>query len=566
VLLNVKPHVGNQPGVSERRRVPNIGHVLLLLCLLALFPSCTNYSSVRKVSPEHDSSTPAGKIIDRSTELPPSPPLVRLGGFLDAAATAAHVLEKHPDDEEARSDYNFAVGRVFEIIEKNGLEPWKKPLACPGADRIWSLTIERDPRPQYNPSHFDILPADVFEFRGSLVGMRVLKPGLGAPLVVVSDETRFQRKDRFQGGNIFYGMTGVLNFKGRQCRGVFLDPLAVETVAFNGASHPLAADFTAPVALALARQDHRRKELSGLFNPSDFEGKVRLARLQPYDPAKIPILCIHGLGDSQATWAPLIQTLRGDEFIRKNYQFWFFSYPTAYPYPLTASVLRRRLDDISAYYQGHKKIVVIGHSMGGMIGRTLITDSGMKLWDVYYDRPPAEMPFSAETRRIMSDALIFKHREDISRVIFASASHRGSDVATGFLGRLGRRIIGSPNHMIPDEPTVLSLATPDSTGGNLNRLPNSIDFLKPTNRFVTTFAEIPVTRGIPYHSIIGDRGRGGNLDHRRPVSTDGIVPYWSSHLEGAESELIIPSHHWSNQHPQGIAEVGRILKEHLKNP
>jgi hypothetical protein len=97
-------------------------------------------------------------------------------------------------------------------------------------------------------------------------------------------------------------------------------------------------------------------------------------------------------------------------------------------------------------------------------------------------------------------------------------------------------------------------------------MPNSIDFLKPDNRFVSTLASIPTAPGIPYHSIIGDRNRGGNLDHRWPVSTDGIVPYWSSHLEGAESELIIPSHHWTNQHPQGIAEAGRILREHLIKP
>ncbi len=540
--------------------------LFLLSCLLLVTTSCSHYSTVRVVRPTHASSTSAGEIIAHSLKRPPPPPSIQLGGFLDAASDAAVVLQTHPSDAEALQDYNFAVGRIFGIIEDHGLEPWKAPLACPGASKVWSLSIKRDPRPQLNPSLFDIHPADIFEFRGSLVIQRTLKEGLGAPLVVVSDDTRFPRNEPFQGGNIFYGMTGVMAFKGDQVTGEFLDPLAVEDIKLNGNSHPLAADFTAPVALALARQDHRRKELNNLFNPSEFEGKIRLARLQPYDPTKIPILCIHGLGDSQATWAPLIQTLRGDAFIRKNYQFWFFSYPTAYPYPLTASVLRRRLDEISAYYPDHKEIVVIGHSMGGMISRTLITDSGTKLWSAFYDQPPLKMPFTRETRQIMSDALIFEHRKDVSRVIFASASHRGSDVASNFIGRLGRRIIGDPNYMIEDGPTVLSLANPNTTGANLNRLPNSIDFLKPTNRFVTTLAEIPIVDGIPYHSVIGDRGKGGNLSRETPVSTDGIVPYWSSHIGGAKSELIIPSHHWTNQHPLGIAEVNRILHEHVKNP
>ena len=52
---------------------------------------------------------------------------------------------------------------------------------------------------------------------------------------------------------------------------------------------------------------------------------------------------------------------------------------------------------------------------------------------------------------------------------------------------------------------------------------------------------IPIVRGIAYHSIMGDRGKGGNRDRTKPVSSDGVVPYWSSHLNGAESELIVGS-------------------------
>lgn len=94
-------------------------------------------------------------------------------------------------------------------------------------------------------------------------------------------------------------------------------------------------------------------------------------------------------------------------------------------------------------------------------------------------------------------------------------------------------------------------------------MPNSLDALDPDNRFLTTINNIPPTPGIPYHSIIADRGKGGNLDKTKPVSTDGLVPYWSSHIDGAQSELIVPSGHWSNQNPQAIAEVRRILLAHI---
>jgi len=139
-------------------------------------------------------------------------------------------------------------------------------------------------------------------------------------------------------------------------------------------------------------------------------------------------------------------------------------------------------------------------------------------------------------------------------------------MATGFIGRLGAKIIASTGDILggrSQETGAVSLSKPDSAGQQLKRMPNSIDALNPRNRFVTTLAELPTVKGVPYHSIIGDRGKGGNLSHTKPVSTDGIVPYWSSHLDGATSEVIIPSHHWTNQHPMGIAEVRRILHQHV---
>jgi hypothetical protein len=119
--------------------------------------------------------------------------------------------------------------------------------------------------------------------------------------------------------------------------------------------------------------------------------------------------------------------------------------------------------------------------------------------------------------------------------------------------------------MVDDITDVLSQANPSSTGQQLKKMPNSIDFLNPENRFVKTLDKLPLAPGIPFHTILGDRGKGGNLSHTEPVSSDGIVPYWSSHLDGAQSEVIIPSGHWTNQHPQGIAEVKRILHLHLKS-
>jgi hypothetical protein len=89
-------------------------------------------------------------------------------------------------------------------------------------------------------------------------------------------------------------------------------------------------------------------------------------------------------------------------------------------------------------------------------------------------------------------------------------------------------------------------------------MPNSVDTLEPNDRFVLAVDKLPITPGIPYHSIMGDRGRGDT-----PNGSDGIVPYWSSHLQGAESELIVHSDHGAQYNQQAIQEVERILKENL---
>jgi hypothetical protein len=85
---------------------------------------------------------------------------------------------------------------------------------------------------------------------------------------------------------------------------------------------------------------------------------------------------------------------------------------------------------------------------------------------------------------------------------------------------------------------------------------SSVNRLSPNNPLYPAIDHIPIQ--VPYHSIIGDRGRGDT-----PNSSDGVVQYWSSHLDGARSELVVPGPHGSYALPQTIAELKRILKLHL---
>src|SRR6202022_4299970 len=160
----------------------------------------------------------------------------------------------------------------------------------------------------------------------------------------------------------------------------------------------------------------------------------------------------------------------------------------------------------------------------------------------------------AESKRLLEQAIILKHRPEIGRVIFMSTPHRGSDLASNWIGRIGSMLVKTPSEMITIGQTIREGMTPDPAALQLKRFPNSVDTLAPNNRFVVAINKIPITTGIPYYTILGDRGRGDS-----PNSSDGVVPYWSSHLDGAKSDLIVPSAHPAHQNPQAIKEVHRIL-------
>jgi pimeloyl-ACP methyl ester carboxylesterase len=389
------------------------------------------------------------------------------------------------------------------------------------------------------------------------VQARILRPGLGAPVVAVQREINKRAKQDFAPSRAYYGLTVVAHFQGNRCGLSFEDPLDKEAVMLEGRTFPLAADFTAPLAVMLEETDPKKFEFSRTLNPEKYAHTAAIERLQPYDPDKKIVLVIHGLMDSQATWTPMINQLLGDPVIRKHYQFWFYSYPSGYPYPYSAAILRHELDAVEERYPARQPLVVIGHSMGGCISRLLITDGGEQLWEKVFGKAPDQVRLSPQTRAYFSDELLFRHRPEVRRVIFMAAPLRGSNLATSWIGQLAHTMIRTPRRIRQVSLEILRLP-----GGKENELrpmryANSLDTLSPKSRFVAAIDTIPIERDVPYDTIIGDRGRGDS-----PNSSDGVVPYWSSHLVGAQHEYVVPSGHSVHQNPQAIEDVRRILRAH----
>jgi pimeloyl-ACP methyl ester carboxylesterase len=550
------------PRSRPREAAPALStaHVALLL-LVALFTGCTPYARVVERRPHYVPSlpaeaelTPCATAIAHAKKCERDEPLAAIAEYLRVLDITTRRLARKPGDEAALNAGNFALARIVGVLDEEKLDAWTQPLRLPDGR---TLSTRVGFKSRVDPRQVYLRPSDQYQLSGAYVGQRTIKHGLGAPVVATAkfeDATQF---DKFAPGKkVFYGLTAVAHCDRAGCVISFEDPLAKETVIVGGRQFELAADFTAPLALALAAEKFSLLEIERYLWPAKYAESARLARLQPYDPEKIPVICVHGLISSPASWTPMINTLRGDPEIRRRYQFWYYGYPSGYPYPLSAAIFRKQLDAIGAEHPGHKPAILIGHSMGGVISRLMITDSGNKIWNDTFSKPPAELIVSSKGRELLESSLIFEHRRDVGRVIFICAPHRGADLAANWIGRLGSRLIQAPKTLLDLTAEVRRFITPATGVLQFKGAPNSIDSLSPNNRFVKMINTLPFAKGIPYHSIIGDRGRGDS-----PNSSDGVVAYWSSHLPGAESERIVPANHSAQVTAPAIAEVARILKQ-----
>ena len=548
---------------SKRTNEPKrLSRTLLLLGIVGL-TACASDATVKEKPPQYHplnsmtATAGTGQKIIQAMRIARVNPLVALGENIQASQEALSLLKANPQDPVALHDYNFAVSRIVGIIRASKLDPWTHPLTVPSpSGGTYLLEHKPDPRPMWNPALYTFTPADEFIIGGKYVEEHVSRPGIGAPVVAVGKGDNKEWRTNYFTKKVYYGVTAVARFQGNRCIIAFEDPLDHERTPVNGRTMDLAADFTVPLAVMLTSTTHRVPKMERMINPEKWAETAQLSRLEPYNPNKAVVLVIHGLMDSPSTWAPMIINLRSDPEIRKHYQFWFYSYPSGYPYPYTASILRENLNGVEKRFPLHKPMVVIGHSMGGCISRLLITDTGETLWERLFNHTPAETRLPASSKKLYTDAMIFKHRAEIGRVIFISSPLKGSEMASLSLGRIGSMLIRTPRKLLLAGNDALKVVTFQSNDLKLKRAPNSIDTLSPKNRFVRMINTIPIVPGVPYHTIIGDRGRGDS-----PHSSDGVVPYWSSHMDGAQSEYIVPSDHGAHQNPKAFKEVKRILKQ-----
>jgi len=280
------------------------------------------------------------------------------------------------------------------------------------------------------------------------------------------------------------------------------------------------------------------------------------------------VVMVHGLMSSSMTWIEMFNDLRGQPEIRDRYQFWFFSYPTGLPILYSSSILRENLLDVQQKLDpdssnpNFNNMILVGHSMGGLLSRVMMQDSGDAYWDYVFAEPIDEIQIDEASRELLRQTLFFESIPFVQRVVFVSTPHRGSPIADSWYSSIASGMINLPGNLVNTSQSLFSdkATLNQQVHQNTKKVKfRSIDSLSATSPFTTVYNQIPVREDVVYHSIIGTR-----KDDAGPGSSDGVVPYESSHIDFAVSERLVHFNHGAHQHPDAIDEVKRILLMHLE--
>lgn len=345
------------------------------------------------------------------------------------------------------------------------------------------------------------------------------------------------------------------------------DPYREAEIALHGQDIPMAANFTAGYGLWLARSGFSRQSLQTLFGRDQGIDRAHVYLMQPYDPDRRIIVMVHGLASSPEAWVNVANEILGDETLRQSFQVWQVYYPTNLPIAFNHASLREVLGetlhslDPARSAPASRDIVLVGHSMGGVLSRLLVSSSGDQLWDQMLASRELDDGRLERVRERIEPMLRFEPFPGVERAILIAAPHRGTDAATNRLGRLVSRLIRLPLTLLEGFEDVLQvLAGAEPDGRDRAKVPNSVDNLSREDPFIRAAADLPISPRVDYHTIIARSDPATALE----ASDDGLVPYCSAHLPGAVSEKVLESFHRVQETPEAILEIRRILHADLQ--
>jgi pimeloyl-ACP methyl ester carboxylesterase len=321
-----------------------------------------------------------------------------------------------------------------------------------------------------------------------------------------------------------------------------------------------------------SKSDLERLQTLGFLRPNYGERNYGIFMLRPYQPGKIPVVFVHGLNSSPLAWVETLNELRNDPEFDRRYQFWFFLYPTGEPIAVSNARLRESIRGAIATFDPEgadpamRDMVVVGHSMGGILARLLAVDSGLAVWNKLIRVPYGQLKGSPETLAQVEQLAIFRPEPYVGRVVCVAAPHRGSPIASEPLGRLVSRLVEPDPKLVKIADELVRENGPDALnpsfrGGNIS----SVFALREDGPVAASADEFTPDPRIPVHSIILQLGLPpAPLPQLALLPTDGVVPYRSAHLRDARSEVLTRGDHTKQDSVAVTYEIKRILREHIQ--
>lgn len=469
-----------------------------------------------------------------------------------------------PEFDEAQRRYAAATGRV--IAGLNGLATSSQP----DNSAAWSWFV---PRPAIQVGAYRVKLANrdanpaawvtgIFDEVWSVekpaqnpAVPQALRAGVGAPLLGVRHGTAEHRAQDpgLPRRGYYLPATAILDFgkapgvgtAPRDVRLEILDPREAAMVAVGSRRLPLAADFATPARQEVGVRNFGYLSLLGFLRPERALEYSGLFQFGPFRTDKIPVVFVHGLNSDPSIWENSTAALMADPELGRRCQFWYFFYPTGSAVTASSARLREALDRQRRFYDAKgalpamDRLILVGHSMGGLLSHLQVVEPGNTLYDAYFAVPPERLSVPETFRWELRRDLFFHARRDVSRVVFICTPHRGSHLADWGIVRLLSRLVAVPKRLLDVSTQILTLNTdllsPEMRRSGIRGL-SSIDSLSPRNPYYPALEKLPIRR--PFDTILGDRGRGDT-----PHSSDGVVGYWSAHWDGARSETIVPYGH-----------------------